>query len=148
MRLVGAPAVGPGLVTGGVSAVRRPAGLVTAAAGRLQEARGREAEGHAAGDDRPGCLRPKSSRSRRIVSPSGAGGSRRGSRALGGLLGELRRLVLALLAELVRDALRMSDAVELTCSPACVERVSTCSRTRFAAWPFASCAFSVAFSLA
>src|SRR5215204_4268881 len=42
----------------------------------------------------------------------------------------------------------MSDAVEVTCAPACVERWSTWSRTRLAAWPLACCAFSCAFSLA
>ena len=66
--------------------------------------------------------------------------------ALGGLLGELRRLVLALLTQPVRH-LRMSDAWEGTCSLACVEALSTWSRTgrRLA---LACCAFSCAFSLA
>ena len=35
-------------------------------------------------------------------------------------------------------------SVPVTCSPACVERWSTCSRTRSFAWPAACCAFSCA----
>ena len=109
VRLVGAPVVSPRVVVGGVArrrrGVARRARLVATGARRLQEARGREAERHAAGDDRPRLPAPEVlevAQDRVAVGALQVVAERLG--ALGGLLGELRRLVLALLAQLVGDA--------------------------------------------
>ena len=114
--------------------------LVALAARRLQQARGGEAEREPAGGDRPrvaagevldvargsGRRRSRLSHDRRRA-PRGRRPGRRASPA---------RPCPARAA--ARATSRRSDArAECTCSPACVERWSTCSRTRSRAWPVA-----------
>ena len=81
------------------------AALVAAGARRLQEARGREADCHTAGDDHPRLLASEVLEVAQDRVPVGAlQVAAERLRALRSLLGELRRLVLALLAQLLADA--------------------------------------------
>ena len=90
-----------------LAAGREPAGarLVAAATRRLQKARGRDPEHEAAGDDRPRLPAPEVlevTQDRLAVGTLQIVAQR--LRALRGLIGQLRRLGLALLAQLVADA--------------------------------------------
>ena len=138
VRLVGAPAV--------AGRAGRRARLVATGARGLQEARGGEPEREPAGDDRPRALAAEVldvAQDRVAVGALQVVAERLG--ALGGLLGELRRLVLALVAQLLGDAAdvagRRADALAGLRRPL-VDLVAE------AALGLLARAFSLAFSLA